>query len=50
LLRAPVKASISRTDWAVAITKRWQDTVWGIVEVGKLLIQAKKVSSIQRKM
>lgn len=27
--------------WAKAITKRWQDTVWGIVEVGKLLIQAK---------
>ena len=22
-------------------TRRWQDTVWGIVEVGKLLIQAK---------
>ncbi len=28
--------------WAKAITKRWQDTVWGIVEVGKLHIQAKE--------
>ena len=31
-----------KTDWAKAITARWQDSVWAIVEVGRVLIQAKE--------
>ena len=31
-----------RSDWAKAITARWQDSVWAIVEFGGLLTQAKE--------
>jgi len=31
-----------KTDWANAITARWQDSVWAIVEVARMLIQAKE--------
>ena len=38
---AGVGVLVTRDDWAAAITKEWQATVRGIINVGKLLLGAK---------